>query len=194
MGIFAAQWDRCLWCGSQWQNEQVLEWYKYCLDLFNREALYAVFCQPYLNPALFMWDRTYHIIYMSKCPYHWWRFMINIITAYQYNNYLIAYAELTYYFKVFWVLLLFLIPFRGLRLVTFSKCFERSILCSPKKYIAKTVITWEFITIWNNCFLFKYILKCNLFLWSKAVFSASLLQSSVSHDPSEIILICWFAA
>ncbi len=26
----------------------------------------------------------------------------------------------------------------------------------------------------------------------KAVFSASLLQSSVSHDPSEIILIYWF--
>ncbi len=37
------------------------------------------------------------------------------------------------------------------------------------------------------------ILKCNLFLWEK-LFSASLLQSSVSHDPSEIILICWFAA
>ncbi len=28
----------------------------------------------------------------------------------------------------------------------------------------------------------------------KAEFSASLLQSSVSHDPSEIILICWLAA
>ncbi len=28
----------------------------------------------------------------------------------------------------------------------------------------------------------------------KAVFSASLLQSSVSHDPSEINLIYWFAA
>ncbi len=28
----------------------------------------------------------------------------------------------------------------------------------------------------------------------RAVFSASLLQSSVSHDPSEIILICWCAA
>ncbi len=28
----------------------------------------------------------------------------------------------------------------------------------------------------------------------KTEFSASLLQSSVSHDPSEIILICWFAA
>ncbi len=34
---------------------------------------------------------------------------------------------------------------------------------------------------------------CNLFLGCKAEFSASLLQSSVSHDPSEIILICWFA-
>jgi len=28
----------------------------------------------------------------------------------------------------------------------------------------------------------------------KTEFSASLLQSSVSHDPSEIILICWFDA
>ncbi len=28
----------------------------------------------------------------------------------------------------------------------------------------------------------------------KAEFSASLLQSSVSHDPSDMILICWFAA
>ncbi len=39
---------------------------------------------------------------------------------------------------------------------------------------------------------FKNTLKCNLFLWRKAEFSASLLQSSVSHDTSEIILICWF--
>ncbi len=28
---------------------------------------------------------------------------------------------------------------------------------------------------------------------NKAVFLASLLQSSVAHDPSEIIIICWFA-
>ncbi len=28
----------------------------------------------------------------------------------------------------------------------------------------------------------------------KAEFSASLLQSMVSHDLSEIILICWFSA
>ncbi len=31
------------------------------------------------------------------------------------------------------------------------------------------------------------MLKFNLFLWCKAEFSASLLQSWVSHDPSEII-------
>ncbi len=30
-------------------------------------------------------------------------------------------------------------------------------------------------------------------MWCKAEFSAPLLQSSVSHDLSEIILICWFA-
>ncbi len=38
------------------------------------------------------------------------------------------------------------------------------------------------------------IIICNLLLWHNAEFSASLRQSSVSHDPSEIILICWFAA
>ncbi len=42
--------------------------------------------------------------------------------------------------------------------------------------------------------LFWCISKSNLFLWCKAEFSASLLQYSVSHDPSQIILICWFAA
>ncbi len=31
-------------------------------------------------------------------------------------------------------------------------------------------------------------------MWYKAEFSASLLQSLVSYDPSEIILILWFAA
>ncbi len=31
-------------------------------------------------------------------------------------------------------------------------------------------------------------------MWCKAELFASLLQSSVSHDLSEIIRICWFAA
>ncbi len=58
------------------------------------------------------------------------------------------------------------------------------------KYSKKTpVILWNIITILNNSFLFWYILKCNLFIWCKAEFSALLLQSSVSYDPSEIILI-----
>ncbi len=49
--------------------------------------------------------------------------------------------------------------------------------------------------------IFKYILKYNAFLWCKAEFSASLLQCSVSHDPSEKIVLkaavrkfCFFVA
>ncbi len=38
------------------------------------------------------------------------------------------------------------------------------------------------------------MLKCNLSCDAKLDFSASLLQSPVSHDPSEIIIIHWFAA
>ncbi len=56
----------------------------------------------------------------------------------------------------------------------------------------KTVILSNII-IFLNCFLFAYIL-CDLFLDGKAEFSALLLQSAVSHDCSEIILICWFGA
>ncbi len=40
--------------------------------------------------------------------------------------------------------------------------------------------------------LFEYIEQCNLFLWCKAEHSASFLQFSVSHDPSEIIITCDF--
>ncbi len=58
----------------------------------------------------------------------------------------------------------------------------------------KTVILWNIITISKKCFLFEYILKCDLFLWCKAEFSASLPQSLVSHDPVEITVICWFTA
>jgi len=36
--------------------------------------------------------------------------------------------------------------------------------------------------------LCEYILKCNLFLWCAAVFSASLLQSSASHDLQKSVL------
>ncbi len=43
-------------------------------------------------------------------------------------------------------------------------------------------------------FIYVYKIIIILFLWCKAEFLASLLQSSVSHDPSEIILTYWFAA
>ncbi len=62
------------------------------------------------------------------------------------------------------------------------------------KNTVKRVKLWNIITISNNYFQFEYIVKCNLFLWCKAEYSASLLQSSVSYDPSEIILIWWFTA
>ncbi len=39
-----------------------------------------------------------------------------------------------------------------------------------------------------TAFYFNVFLKCNLFLWCKAEF----FESSVSHDPSEIII--WFVA
>ncbi len=65
-------------------------------------------------------------------------------------------------------------------------------LIHPQKIrnTAKTVILWNIITIASNCFLFPFMyFSRNLFLWCKAEFSASLLQSLVSRDPSEIILI-----
>ncbi len=59
--------------------------------------------------------------------------------------------------------------------------------------IRNTDKNWIFLKYYCNLhhsFLFEYTLKYNL--WGKAEFSASILKSSVSHDPSEIILICWF--
>ncbi len=56
------------------------------------------------------------------------------------------------------------------------------------------IIKCKILSIEYNCFLFEYILKRS-FIYSchgKAEFSTAI-RSSVSHDPSEIILICWFA-
>ncbi len=74
-------------------------------------------------------------------------------------------------------------------------CFWVSFAHQGCIYLIKnTVKMWQIITIKNGCFLCEYLFNCNWLLWSKAEFSASLLQSSVWHDPSEIIIICWFAA
>jgi len=50
-----------------------------------------------------------------------------------------------------------------------------------KSLIRNTVTLWNSFTIQNIYFLFEHILRCNLILWSKAEFSASLLQSSLSR-------------
>ncbi len=63
-------------------------------------------------------------------------------------------------------------------------------LCLPS-LLCKTGILWNICTIWNvKLFPILIYLKHNLVLW----YSSHYYQSSVSHDPLEIIIICWFAA
>ncbi len=45
----------------------------------------------------------------------------------------------------------------------------------------------------KNFNIMKNYYNLNVLMLSRPEFSASLLQSSVSRDPSEIILICWCA-
>ncbi len=65
----------------------------------------------------------------------------------------------------------------------------RSLLCSPWLNLFDQIY-FNFITISHYCFF--YILKYHL--WWQSWISALLLQSLASYDPSEIIIICWFAA
>ncbi len=84
-----------------------------------------------------------------------------------------------------------------------SICYSLSLSLSLSIYIYIYIWTYSTYYYYYNYILLhnlkvtfpiEYILKCNLFLWCKSEFSAQLLQSSVSHDPSEITVICWFAA
>ncbi len=53
------------------------------------------------------------------------------------------------------------------------------------------ITLWNIITILKNWLLFEYMLKCNLFLWSKAEFSASLHQCQMMLQKSNsTMLIC----
>ncbi len=70
-----------------------------------------------------------------------------------------------------------------------SVLLERSLFCSSRLHLFDQIYS-------KNCQILLS-LKIAVFyvnIIEKAVFSASLLQSSVSHDSSEIIIICWFAA
>ncbi len=73
------------------------------------------------------------------------------------------------------------LPFRNLK-----GSFKKNIYNNIVKYFLQFKITVSVL-------IYLIYIYIYLFLWCKAEFSASLLQSSVSHDPSEIILI-WFAA
>ncbi len=59
--------------------------------------------------------------------------------------------------------------------------FKKTFLCSPRLYFIqlkcwKTVILLNIITFKNKCFLFKYILKCNVFCDGKAELSETITQ------------------
>ncbi len=57
--------------------------------------------------------------------------------------------------------------------------------CNCKFQTEMAIKRQNLLQLKNISFLLWWIVKCNLFLWFKAEFSASLLQSSVPHDPSE---------
>ncbi len=58
-----------------------------------------------------------------------------------------------------------------------------------EKY-SKTLILCIIIIITINLSKFSILINLKIDFCGKAEFSASLIQSSVFHDPSEIILIC----
>ncbi len=72
-----------------------------------------------------------------------------------------------------------------------SPCSSRLNLFDQKDS-KKTAILWNINCNINNCFyvniFWKIINSCD----AKLNFHQPLLQSSVLHDPSEIILICWY--
>ncbi len=66
--------------------------------------------------------------------------------------------------------------------------------CSPRRHLidqkySKNCTNVKYYCKLKNCFIFEYIV--NVLLWSKQNFQHH--YSSMSHDPSEIILIYWFS-
>ncbi len=101
-----------------------------------------------------------------------------------------------------WILvfILYIDRFKSLGSVIFFLYFWKSLLLTKAGFIW-SILLWYCRTIYSKTVLllqFKMPVLC-LKIWKhliyfcdyKAEFSASLLQSSVSYDPSEIICICW---
>ncbi len=68
-------------------------------------------------------------------------------------------------------------------------CWKKYIMLTNAAFIWGEQITETLRNIIIIIIIHFSALKCILFLWCKAEFSASLIQSSVWHDPSEIILM-----
>ncbi len=61
------------------------------------------------------------------------------------------------------------------------------------KNTVKTVKLWNIITILNSCFLYEYIVKCNLFLWSKLYFQhhyCSLQCHMIFRNHYNMLICC----
>ncbi len=74
--------------------------------------------------------------------------------------------------------------------------FERCLLCSPNLHLIKNTlktVSWKWLPFKITHPLLYYNSNVIYSFDGKAELS-SLLQSSVSHDPSEIILTCWVGA
>ncbi len=73
---------------------------------------------------------------------------------------------------------------------------QNGVSFSKSLMLTKAAFIWlKYSTLYFYKILLQFkitVFKCNLLLWCTAEFSASLLQSSVSQNPSEIILIYWF--
>ncbi len=61
------------------------------------------------------------------------------------------------------------------------------------KHTVNTLILWNIVTTQNNRFLCEYIVKCNLFLWSKLYFQhhySSLQCHMIFRNHSNMLLCC----
>ncbi len=78
-------------------------------------------------------------------------------------------------------------------IMIFFKCFQRSLFCSPRLLLFGQKYSKNFNII-KYYYSFKgllceYMLKCNLFLWSKLNFQHHYSSLQCPHVSSEIILI-----
>ncbi len=85
--------------------------------------------------------------------------------------------------------LVFYVKAKGCVRIIFQACWKHFLVLTTNltKNTLQIVMLWLF-KLYITYFYLNMFLKCFLFLWCKAVFSASFLQCSVTQDSSEISL------